>query len=150
MARGYVAAPLPVRNGTLPDAKIFRQRRLCLTLFFEQPKYLFHDEMVHLECTRCQIISAVGMRFDVTTRMIREINRKDCLYYTRRVVELIDDLIDRNDIPASKYKEKFGVGRSMLSMMRTGKRLPSLETLLKISLETGQGIDALLGWRVRR
>lgn len=78
--------------------------------------------------------------------MTRQITRDECHRYAQRLVQLIDEHIARYDVPAKKYKENFGVGKSGLSMIRTGRRLPSLAVILQMSLTLHDSIDAMLDW----
>jgi len=90
------------------------------------------------------------MKFVATTGMKKTITREDCYVYAKKVGDLIFEYKKDRKIPAKDYQERFGINRSMLSMMRNKKALPSLETLLKISAETGIGIDTLLDWSPRK
>jgi transcriptional regulator with XRE-family HTH domain len=64
---------------------------------------------------------------------------------SRNVRELIKGLRSRDNLTQTELAQKVGINRSLICQYESGDRSPSMESIIKLAIYSGQSIDSILG-----
>jgi transcriptional regulator with XRE-family HTH domain len=63
----------------------------------------------------------------------------------QNVRELIKWLRSRDNLTQTEFAQRVGINRSLICQYESGERLPSMESIIKLAVYSGQSADSLLG-----
>jgi transcriptional regulator with XRE-family HTH domain len=64
---------------------------------------------------------------------------------SQNVKELIQSLRSRDNLTQTDLAQKLGINRSLICQYESGDRYPSMESIIKLALYSGQSIDSIIG-----
>jgi transcriptional regulator with XRE-family HTH domain len=64
---------------------------------------------------------------------------------SQSVKELIKGLRARDNLTQTEFAQRVGINRSLICQYESGDRYPSMESIIKLAIYSGQSIDSIIG-----
>lgn len=64
---------------------------------------------------------------------------------SKKIRELIKCLRSRDSLTQTDFAQRVGINRSLICQYESGERQPSLESIVKLAIYSGQSMDSLIG-----
>ncbi len=63
----------------------------------------------------------------------------------QKIKEIIKWLRARDNLTQTEFAKKVGINRSLICQYESGERQPSLESIIKLAIYSGQSMDSIVG-----